>query len=298
MPLTKLQYDSKRIALGEQIRALRKSRGVTGVTLAAQVGISQSKLSKIETGVLIPSTDDLKSILRLLHSSRSDSDRLIAWARSLRTEFRSWRFAHRKGLAAKQLEVAALESRATHIRAFQTTIIPGLLQIPDYARCILRLANITQQSDLDQAVSARIGRQQLLFESKRKFDFVISEAAALSRFCDPEVVIQQLDRIKLFVGLPNVRIGFIGKQQALARVPVNSFVIYDSHSVVFETMTGEFACVDQGDIKTYQEAFDSFAQVAAFGKDSDLLVNEWKQFLVSADKTSNVSCGYESSVYL
>src|SRR5579862_1955984 len=97
-----LHYEHERIALADEIRTLRRSMGVTGVSLARQVGISQSKLSKIETGALIPSTDDLKSILTHLKAHRSITAGLVSSARSLRTEFRSWRFGHRHGLAAKQ----------------------------------------------------------------------------------------------------------------------------------------------------------------------------------------------------
>ncbi len=40
------------------------------------------------------------------------NERLTEWARALRTEFVSWRFEHRQGLAAKQIEVGELASEA------------------------------------------------------------------------------------------------------------------------------------------------------------------------------------------
>lgn len=294
MTLSKLQYERERTEFGDEVKTLRKSKRLTGVILAAQTGISQSKLSKIETGALIPSTDDLRKILIILKASQSEGERLVEWARALRTEFVSWRFEHRQGLAAKQLEVGELERQAKRIRVFQTAAIPGLLQVPAYAKCILQLANVTHQLDLENAVAARIRRQQILYETERQFEFVITEGAALSRFCEPHIVIQQLDRIRFLFGLPNIKIGFLSNKSFLPRVPMASFVIHDSRSAVVETLTGEFPIEDQACIATYNEAFDDFASTAVFGVEADPILEEWKHFLSMHTIPSGVSI-HESS---
>ena len=284
-PIT-LQHERERIRLGDEIKNLRRSKHITGIVLAEKTKISQSKLSKIETGALIPSTDDLRAILRYFKASRSDTSRLIEWARELRTEFVSWRFKHKKGLATSQIEVADLEKQAKHIRILNMATIPGLLQIPDYARRVLELANVTRQQDLENAVAARIQRQQILYETDRQFEFVITEGAALSRFCDPQVVTQQLDRIRFLFGLSNVKIGFLSNRCSLPRVPLNSFVIYDSQSVVVETLTGEIVTTDQADIALYNEAFEDLASRAVFGPDADRVLDEWKSLLIACATTS------------
>lgn len=273
------RYEHERIALADQIRTLRRRSGVTGVALARQVGISQSKLSKIETGTLIPSTDDLESILTRLKAHRSIAARLISSARALRTDFRPWRIGHRHGLASKQLDIARMESQAKVIRVFQPTLIPGLLQIPAYAKRVLTLANVTRQKDVDAAVAARMSRQQILYEDGRRFEFVICEAAALSRFCDSRVVIQQLNRFRSLSGFDRVKVGFISNQQSLPHIPMNSFVLLDADHVVSETLSGEVESTDENDVKTYDEAFKAFASVARFGTDADALLEEWAELL-------------------
>jgi transcriptional regulator with XRE-family HTH domain len=50
---------------------LRKARRITGVALAKQTGISQSKLSKIETGALIFSTEKLLRLFEALSNVSS-----------------------------------------------------------------------------------------------------------------------------------------------------------------------------------------------------------------------------------
>ncbi len=173
--------------------------------------------------------------------------------------------------------------------------IPGLLQIPAYARCVLEFANETHQLDLDSAVAARICRQQILYETGRQLEFVITEGAALSRFCEPHIVIQQLDRIRFFFGLSNVKIGFLSNKSSLPGVPISSFLTHDSESAVVETLTGEIATVGQVCIATYNQMFDDLASVADFGVEADPILDEWKHFL-TACTASSVLPIHESSV--
>lgn len=285
LALNRLQYERERIALGEEIRTLRKSKKVTGVALAGKAGMSQSKLSKIETGALLPSTEDLQSLCSVLKPIRADEKRLIEQARALRTEYVSWRFGHKKGFGASQIEVAEAERQATRIRVFQVSVIPGLLQIPAYARCVMNLANVTHQSDLERAISLRVQRQQILYEPQHKFDFLITEPAALSRFCDPRIVIQQLDRLRFLFDLPNIRIGFISGRTNLPAIPQNSFVLLDSSIAMVETVTGEVSTVDERDIETYNDTFNALASVAVFGSQADPLIEEWKQILAVCNGT-------------
>ncbi len=283
-----LQYERERITLGDELRTLRKSKNVKGIVLAKQTRISQSKLSKIETGALVPSTEDLLRIFGVLKPPRSDAKRLIEWAQALRTEYVSWRFGHRKGFGASQIEVAKIEQRAARIRVFQTALIPGLLQIPPYARHVVTLSNVTQQPDLERAISLRIRRQQILYEPERKFEFLITESAALSRFCDPPVVIQQLDRLRFLFGLPNITIGFISNEAALPRIPLNSFVVVDSSTATVETITGEVSTVDERDISTYNHIFDEFTSLAIFGAEADAFLERCKRMLSTLISNNNL----------
>lgn len=254
------------------------------MALAKQTGISQSKLSKIETGALIPSTEDLLRLFEVLSNVSSfpeaEAQRLIQLARELRTEYVSWRFGHRRGFGAKQIEIAELERQACLIRVFQVEAVPGLLQIHEYARRIITLANLTRQADLDWATSLRMQRQRILYEPDRRFEFLITEMATMSRFCEPAIAIRQIDRLKLLFDLPNVKIGFIPNQVPLPRAPQNSFVIYDSSTAVSETFTGEISTTDERDIQMYHSVFDEFAAVAEHGEAASVFLDECKRRLL------------------
>ncbi len=283
------QHERQRIAFGDELRTLRKSNKVTGVVLAKQTGISQSKLSKIETGALIPSTQDLLQILKVLRVPQSEMQQIIQTAQALRTEYVSWRFEHRKGFGEKQLEVAELERQTRAIRSFRVEAIPGLLQTHEYASRVMSLANFTRQTDLEWAVSMRMQRQQILYDPSRKFEFIVAEMGILSRYCEPSVVIRQLDRLKVLSGLPNVTIGVIPNRIALPRPPINSFVLYDSSMATHESITGEVSTSDEQDLETYHKIFDDFAAIALYGDAAGAFLDQCTQFLLEVASPSGAT---------
>jgi transcriptional regulator with XRE-family HTH domain len=285
--LNQPQHERQRIEFGDELRTLRKSKKDTGVGLAAKTGISQSKLSKIETGALIPSAQDLLQILTVLDVPQADMQRIIQTAQALRTEYVSWRFEHRKGFGAKQIEVAELERQTHTIRSFRLEAIPGLLQTHEYARRVMSLANFTRQTDLDWAVSLRMRRQEVLYDRNRQFDFLIAEMGVLSRFCAASFVIRQLDRLKMLAALPNVTIGFIPNRVHLPQAPINSFVLYDSSLATLESITGEVSTSDEQDIATYHRIFNDFAAVALFGEAAERFLTECSQYLLDIESSSS-----------
>jgi transcriptional regulator with XRE-family HTH domain len=145
--------------LAAALRGARKTAGLTGERLAARCGISQSKISKIETGKVLPSATDAERILSALGVSDARRADLVTLARLANTEFQSVRAALQRGLHQKQRELAALEADSHHVRFFLPLMITGLLQTPEYARA--SLANFP--GDHPQAIAKRLDRQATLY---------------------------------------------------------------------------------------------------------------------------------------
>ncbi len=137
------------------LREARKRAGLTGDRLAARCGISQSKISKLQTGKVLPSATDVERTLSALGASENDQRELAVLARLANTEFQNIRASLRRGLHQKQRELAALEADSHHIRYFLPLMITGLLQAPEYARA--SLANFP--GDHPHAIAKRLDRQ-------------------------------------------------------------------------------------------------------------------------------------------
>src|SRR5438045_3413309 len=77
----------QRADLAETLRELRKRSGLSGERLGRICGISQSKISKIENGRLLPSLTDVERILAALDVTPDVGRAVSAIARLAHTDF-------------------------------------------------------------------------------------------------------------------------------------------------------------------------------------------------------------------
>lgn len=273
MPDFPTHYERERHQLASSLRYLRKQSGLTGSELAARIGVSQSKISKIETGQLTPSVADITRIAEALGVSVEVRDELLDRANFLLAEATSWRLLHRRGVKAVQDEIRDLERRASEIRLFQPLLVPGLLQTAEYARQILHSASLAPIDDVAEGVAARLERQRILYDTTKTFTFVIMQAALHHQFGSPTDMLAQLDRILSIETLKNVSIGIIPFEAQLPRVPANSYCIYDDDLVDAEVTLDYGFERDPARVHDYIADFAAFAEVARFGRAGRVVVD-------------------------
>lgn len=186
-----------------------------------------------------------------------------------RAKHRQWRHRARRGQAAIQADWDRLVRQAKTIRWFEVTMIPGLLQTPAYARCLVE-ENIREygfsDAEADAAVTARVRRQNAIYEPGREFRFVISEAALHTRIAPPDVLAAQLDRLLTFAELPGVTLSVIPFTAEITITPLHGFVIIDD-TVIYETYASEVA-VEGAEAGEFAPAFDKLAAEAVTGDEA------------------------------
>ena len=74
-----------------------------------------------------------------------------------------------------------LEQAASVIRAYEPVLVPGLLQTEDYARAVARLADGVSEAQVEQRVSLRLQRQQILHRPDPVHLWVVIDETALRR---------------------------------------------------------------------------------------------------------------------
>lgn len=254
------------------LHRLREEAGMSTYQLAEELGWSQSRVTRIERGRITATADDVEAWAEATRAPGRMRDELSELAYAAWTRSRSWRSSHRRGLAARQREMSELERSCTLLRQFQPEAVPGLLQSPSYARHLISMADVTGQRDIDQAVAARMERQQILREPGRQFQYVLVEGALRWRPGPAEIMTEQRDHLLTTARLPGVRIAVIPFDQQ-ARAPyIHPFTIYDIPSaplVLIEQYTGETFISDARDIAVYQRTFD-LLQTSALTADSAL----------------------------
>lgn len=257
--------------LAAALREARRAAGLTGERLAARCGISQSKISKIETGKAVATATDVERILTALGTADDRIAELTALARLANTEFQSVRASLRRGLHHKQRELAGLESGARHIRFFLPLMITGLLQTAEYARA--SMANFP--GDHPQAVARRLDRQAVLYDPARRFTFILTEAAARWQLCEPQVMAVQMGRLASLSELPNIRLGVIPLDARVPDGPLNTFTVYDERTATAETFGGVIMMRDPRDIAYHLELFAFFERHAVTGGEARALLESY-----------------------
>ncbi|MGQ0779076.1 MAG: helix-turn-helix domain-containing protein [Pseudonocardiales bacterium] len=263
-----------RRSLAARLKQLRLNAGLTTTQLARAAGISQGKISKIETGNQSARVDHVDAWARACGVDDQTRVQLTELAETALTEASTWRREHRAGLATKQTQVARWEQRAARIREFQPALIPGLLQTRAYATAVLRIANVSGQRDLDAAVTARLARQHILTRAPDpRVELIVTEAAlAWSPPGDNRLWPEQRQQLIDAALASRVRLGVLAS--AAAGPPrLNAFTIYDfadtgEQLAVVETFAAELYHDDPRDVAIYIEIFDALTAAALFGQDA------------------------------
>ena len=253
------------------LRGLRKRAGLTGDELAERAGMSQSKISKIETGRTLPSVADTETLARVLGVPYDVRAELVAVADALNTRVESHRLVYHRGRDVKQREIGADEAATTTQRLFQDGFVSGLLQTPDYARVIFTGPRALVD-DMPQAVAARLDRQTVLYEPDKHFHFLLTENVLRRRLGSGRMMAAQLDRIAQVSTLDTVRLGVIPWTALVPEAPHNSFTIRDERLVTVGTFTTNTTLTDPADVEAYLAVFARFERCAVYDDEARALL--------------------------
>lgn len=261
---------SKRRRLGSELRRHREQAGVSGRRMAERIGISQSKVSRIETGAAIPTLPQVKAWAAAVGASSSVTEALLVLTDATYTEVHPWSDALRDQVHLQD-DIQELENRTGLKRIYEPSVVPGLLQTAEYARRVFTMFQPSYaERDIPAVVAARIDRQVALFDPARRFEFLITEAALRWRVGPAGLLRSQLDRISSLATLENVSIGLIPQAApALTHVP-HGFVIFeaaddeDDAFVLVETVDSNHTVGAAPRVALYHHHWSLLGQMAVY----------------------------------
>ncbi|MFE4977776.1 Scr1 family TA system antitoxin-like transcriptional regulator [Kitasatospora sp. NPDC056651] len=271
MTLDPDQLGRSKSDLAETLKNLRLEASLTGDRLSVRCGISQSKISKIETGKLTPSLVDVERILRALGAPTAVAHEVCSLARTANTEWQDKRASWRRGIEKRQAELAALEADATELRYFLPAMITGLLATPEYIRASLEHS----PGDRTLVMSRKLERQSVLYDGSKAFTFLLTEQAVTWALLPPQAMAVQIDRLSSLTHLSTVRIGVIPHGTRSSRGPMNTFTVYDDRLVTMESFTGRIVFRDPRGIQRHREIYSLFEQSALFDEEAREQLGKW-----------------------
>jgi len=256
--------------LAERLVRLRKAAGLTGDRLAEIAGWPRSKVPKLENGRQMPTEADIKAWAEACGQPEA-APGLLALLSDAQTVYRQWRLG--EGQAALQAQYDTLVRHAKRVRNFELMLIPGLLQTPEYARYraleAVRLHGAPADS-VDAAVAARMARGQVLYDTAKTFEFIITEAALRYLLCPPRVMLAQLERLLMVSGYSNVTLGIIPPGVELPVAPMVGYLMADDTTIV-ETFTSAITIAVRESPK-YASITDELMAEAVTGDEARALI--------------------------
>lgn len=250
--------------LSATLRELRKTAGLSGMRVAAELRTSQRKISNLETGRQLPSEDDITELARLYHATPAVRRRMLRIVRDLTAEPpRSRAIIARHGAHKMQQRYQRAETESARIRSCHPAIVIGLAQTPAYMRAVFSAGNDLDPADLEKSIAIRVARQEILGTGK-DISLLMTEGALRWQVAGPTVMTEQLAHLAVISEQPGVRVGVIPWTQPVGVFTVTGFHIFDSRAVIVGTDAATAFFTDPADIALYEKLWDELTGLAAW----------------------------------
>lgn len=259
-----------------ELRRLRQERGFTAAEIADRLGMSASKISRIETGVRGLRESDVAAMLGLLEVPEQRREELLAMVRS--QDKTGWWQTQGSGLPELWKDLIDLESRATRIHNFELAFVPGLLQTADYSAAVIQgIRPMLPESDLARLVGSRMTRQLILRKQDKVFLFVVDESVLRRSIGEPGVMGNQLRHLASFQDRPNIRLRVVPAISGAYAGLRGPFMILDfkaEPSVAYYENHGTCMFPEaKDDVAAYRQALRDILATALSPADSVELIN-------------------------
>jgi transcriptional regulator with XRE-family HTH domain len=265
--------------LGIELKRLRGGRTLDEVADATL--ISTSKLSRLENGQGVPQQRDIRDLILYYDVDGGTADRLRKWASAGRRQ--AWWKEYSDVLTQPLDAYLDFESGASTIRAYASTVIPGLLQTREYGKSLLSgIPPSKTDEQVGRLLEMRERRQELLHsgaESTRLIT-VIDEAALRRRVGSIEVMRAQLDQLHALSRLRNISIQVLPFSAGVHAGLMGMFTVFqfaddiDRDIVSIETHSGDRYLEEQSSVLEYLRMFDAVSNKALGNDDSRAMITE------------------------
>lgn len=259
------------------LRTLREDLGLSGAEVAKSLGMSPSKISRIETGSRGLRVDDVAALLGHYRVPEQRRAQILDQVR--KAEERGWWESQGLGLPQLWQALINFESRATRIQNFEALVVPGLLQTDEYTGAVISSINKTlSRTELTNLVASRRARQAVLSRRELQFLAVIDEGALRRPVAESGVMRRQLRHLVDASERPNITIRVVPLQvgqYAGLRGPFAIMEFADEPSLAFfENQHIGMFLDEKADIADYRVALGNILNDALEPADSAQLMTK------------------------
>jgi transcriptional regulator with XRE-family HTH domain len=213
----------ERRRLGIELRGAREQAGKTIEDAAIVLDCSDSKVSRIETGLVGVTLRDVRDLLDHYGVQAEQRAAILDVAQKAREKTWWQEYGDTPAVA-----VVGLQAAAVAIETYQDQLVPGLLQTAEYARAvILALEPDLGGEQIERWLEIRKARQvRLVEDSPRTLKAVLDEAVLRRLVGGPEVMRQQLLHLLHATRLPTMTIQVLPFEAGEHAGLLGSFTIF------------------------------------------------------------------------
>lgn len=258
--------------LGRYLREAREAVNMNLEDVAPILQVSVSTLSRAERGLTGIRVPDVEALCRIYGI---DDPGVVAGLVSLAKQaaVKNWWQEFDDVMFRGFNLYVGLESSAKHLTIYQPNVLPGLFQIPDYARVIERVYMPDETEEArDRRIQFKTKRQALITRRTKpvSVDFVVHESVLRTVVGNSKVMRAQLNHL---ANMPaNVTVSVLPFTAGFpAGIPTGPFIILEfgrdgrgreaSPTVVYiESFAGDMYLERANDVSRYRQAYDVIRQ--------------------------------------
>lgn len=261
--------------LGRSLRALRVEAGLTVRAAAKELERSEPTLWRMEAGQVAVRALDVEQMCRLYGAKEDMTKALMALARE--TKAKGWWQGYGDVVPEWFDLYVGLEAAANRIAWYESELVPGLFQTPDYARVLISADHSdAEDEEINRWVQLRMGRQAIL---RRPIDppvlqVALRESVLRCPVGGNAVMANQLDHLAEMSELPNVSLrvapfavglhpGMMSGPFEVLRFPVNGGGQESEPPTVYaDIYTGAIYLDKPHEVERYDQAFGEIWETA------------------------------------
>jgi transcriptional regulator with XRE-family HTH domain len=236
--------------LGALIRAHRKRAGLTGAEAARRAGFTQSKMSKIENGILLPGADDVRRLAVGLGMDADATAHALDLIDRLQDDHAARRIVLRRGGFTEHAALLSRFGDSGHVVAADPAVVPDWLRTSDY---LLTAAGRLSERNTRAATALVRKRQRLMATPGVRFEFFLLESALWNQVGSARLMCEQmLDLATATVRHPNVVVRLLPRDVAITPALLHGFEVHDDNQVVLTLMPGVVVITSEDDVEPFR----------------------------------------------
>ncbi|HEY2701446.1 MAG TPA: helix-turn-helix transcriptional regulator [Pseudonocardiaceae bacterium] len=261
--------------LARRLRRAQTVAGLDGITLARALELSETKLSRIMNGVVVPSLAEAAAVMALCGVAGQARDRVLDLCHP----------RHDRGILRlsndTQWEALGFHAaEASRVIEYQPMLIPWLAQTESYSRAwfappMEKAGQLVTASMDTPSPAARSALRELL-AAMNDVELIIHERALRAPVGDVATQLTQLRHLRRVSGLRTVSLWTVPDGRALPVRALSGFMILDfkdKPSLVFrEDPTGGVFFDDPGEVTLHRRIVEHLGQIASDVRDSRKLI--------------------------